>query len=111
MNPINKTMAERLLEHVLAERIQTRPRRGHFRTSGIFSQDLAPGPAFVMKLFLGAIESEDDALSIIAIETAVIQIVTKLRRAAGRQLSSFKSPFRFARQLGRGLFSGVAINQ
>src|SRR2546421_4901950 len=106
-----RTVALQLFQHVLAERIQTRLRRRHLRTIWIFSQDLAPRPAFIMKLFLSAIESEDDALPVIAIEAAVIQVVTKLRRAAGRQFTSFKSSFCFPRQLCRGHFSGVSINQ
>src|SRR5712672_2598678 len=103
-----RTVALQLFQHAFAERIQTRTRSRYFRTVRIFSHDFAPGPTFVMKLFSGPIESEDDALPVIAIEAAVIQVVTKLRRAAGRQFTSFKSSFCFPRQLCRGLFSGVA---
>src|SRR2546423_7085904 len=99
------------LFHVFAQRIQTRPRSRYFRTVWIFSHDLAPCPAFVMKLFRSAIESEGDALPVVPIEAAVIQVIRELGRAAGRKFPSFKSPFSLTREFRRRFFSGVAVDE
>src|SRR5262245_45499268 len=77
----------------------------------MFANDFPPGPAFVVKPLARAIKAENYSLTVIAIEAAIVEVVTKLRRAGNGQLTLFKTALGFARKFhGRGL-GGVAVNQ
>src|SRR5580765_3065862 len=81
----------------IRQRRQTLLRLRHFRAVWIPPHNFTPGPAFVVEFFVGAVEGESYSLPVVAIEAAVIQVVTELRRAAGWQLASLEAAFGFAR--------------
>src|ERR1043165_9109197 len=79
-----------------------------FWTIRILTQNVAPRTALVVKLFFLAIESKRDALPVVAIESVVIQVIRKLRRAVRGNLAPFETAPRLARKLVGGFLSGIA---
>ena len=74
------------------------PRIGGFGAVGIALEDLAPAGAVVGKLFRRPVEKKGDAFLVVAIEAVVVQVITKLRRAVGRQLVPGKMASRVPRK-------------
>src|SRR5262249_4821956 len=77
-------------------------------TIRILSQNVAPRSAVIVELSLLAIESECDALPVVAIEPVVIQVIRKLGCAVRRNLASFETTHHLARKVVGGLLSGIS---
>src|SRR5215510_7215263 len=64
-----------------------------------------------MKLLRRAIENKRYALAVIAIESAVIEVIAEFRRAVGWEFAPLESTLSFMRKLRRRFLGSLAINQ